>query len=97
MQVFMLQVRVAVASLLPLIVGNALGNPAQDCNSKPESSGTVGAAGHSPALPDMSSGMGAPSPDFESQPPPEPMNAPPVDEEQKDERAPPPEDAKQAK
>jgi hypothetical protein len=45
----------------------------------------------------MSTGMGAPNPDYEAQPPPEPMNAPPVDEEQKDKSAPPSEDAEQAK
>ena len=94
---FMLHVRVAVASIFALVAANALADPAQAQDSKPESSGTGGAAGHSPDLPDMSRGMGAPNPDFESQPPPEPMNAPPVNEEQKDESAPPSEDAKQAK
>ena len=93
---FMLHARVAVASIFALVAANVLAGPSQAQDSKPESSGTGGAAGHSPALPDMSRGMGAPNPDFESQPPPEPMNAPPVDEEQKDESAPPPEDAKQA-
>ena len=92
-----LHVRVAVASIFALVAAHVLAGPSQAQNSKPESSGTGGAAGHSPALPDMSRGMGAPNPDFEPQPPPEPMNAPPVDEERQDESAPPPEDAKQAK
>jgi hypothetical protein len=94
---FKLPVRVAVASILALVAANVLAGPSQAQNSKPESSGTGGAAGHSPAVPDMSRGMGAPSPDFEPQAPPEPMNAPPANEEQNDESAPPPEDAKQPK
>jgi hypothetical protein len=94
---FMLHARVAVASIFALLAANVLAGPSQAQNSEPESSGTGGAAGHSPAPPDMSRGMGAPNPDFESQPPPEPMNAPPVEEEQKDESAPPSDDAKQAK
>ena len=93
---FMLHARVAVASIFALVAANVLAGPSQAQDSKPESSGTGGAAGHSPALPDMSRGMGAPKPDFESQPPPEPMNAPPANEEHKDESAPPSEDTKQA-
>ena len=94
---FKMHVRVAVASIFAVVAANVFAGPSHAQNSKPESSGTGGAAGHSPALPDMSRGMGAPNPDFEPQPPPEPMNAPPVDEERQDESAPPPEDAKQAK
>ena len=94
---FMLHVRAAAASILALVAASILAGAAQAQNSKPESSGTGGAAGHSPALPDMSRGMGAPNPDFEPQPPPEPMNAPSADGEQKDESVPPPEDAEQAK
>jgi len=94
----MLHVRAAAASILALVAASILAGAAQAQNSKPESSsGTGGAAGHSPALPDMSRGMGAPNPDFEPQPPPEPMNAPSADGEQKDESVPPPEDAEQAK
>ena len=94
---FKLHVRVAVASIFALVAANVLAGPSQAQNSNPESSGTGGAAGHSPSLPDMSRGMGAPNPDFEPQAPPEPMNAPPVGEEQNDESPPPPEDAKQPK
>ena len=90
---FMLHVWVAVA----LVAANALAGPAHAQNSKPDSSGTGGAAGYSPAppdLPDMSRGMGAPNPDFESPPSAAPMNAPPADAEKKDDGAPPPEEAK---
>jgi hypothetical protein len=38
--------------------------------------------------------MGAPNPDFESQPSAAPMNAPPADDEKKDDGVPPPEEAK---
>jgi hypothetical protein len=84
------------ASLLALLAATALIVPAHAQNSKPDPSGTGGAAGNYPEPPDMSRSMGAPSPAYEPQAS-EPMNAPPLDAEPNAEVPPPPEDKEPAK
>lgn len=72
--------KIVVATLLSLI-GAAITHPSAAQTEKEHGSGgTGGAAGYSPPMPDTSTGMGAPNPDFEapSADAPEPMNAPPA-------------------
>jgi hypothetical protein len=81
------------ASIVAWLAATALTIPAQAQDSKPDPSGTGGAAGNYPEPPDMSRGMGAPSPDYEPQAS-EPMNAPPVEAEPQAETPPTEEPAK---
>jgi hypothetical protein len=84
------------AAIFALLAANVFAVPAQAQDSKPDPSGTGGAAGNYPEPPDMSRGMGAPSPDYEPQAS-EPTNAPPVEAEPKAEARPPAEDKEPAK
>ena len=83
--------------IVAVIAALAIAPSSQAQTTNGGQAGTGGAAGHSLDVPDMSRSMSAPAPDLEAQPPmpPEPMNAPPVEEEKKDENTPHPADAPQ--
>jgi hypothetical protein len=92
----MLKRHARAASIIALLAATALTVPAQAQDSKPDPSGTGGAAGNYPEPPDMGGAMGAPSPDYEPQAS-EPMNAPPVEAEPQADAPPPADDKEPAK